>query len=287
MQTALTRIKAISWRHAQPSQLVPVNTLKGPDRGIVVGFTADIDTTEIVAETPDSPHIFQVLVVDTHDPTYTRGLRCACPVAGWVVPVRFNEDPNHPGLIKDATEWTDPNAAGKNMAPGVAFLFKEPGGQLGPATDIRRDIWQARVPFDMWVQLRGDFVLDKNGNAVAVQFLRHELPTSDHREKPFPPSPDPLLLQGGLFVSWFGLKEGVANGAAPIPVTPAGRSRLRLRINVASKADLQTIPEITDQLATQIMAARADQPLRNEDDLRRIGFPDRVINLIRDRISFE
>ena len=53
---------------------------------------------------------------------------------------------------------------------------------------------------DLWILLRGDFVLDSKGKAVDAEFARAELPTGDH------PKSSVFGIQGGLFESWFTVK---------------------------------------------------------------------------------
>jgi hypothetical protein len=53
---------------------------------------------------------------------------------------------------------------------------------------------------DLWIVLRGDFVIDTQGFAIDGEFVRAQLPTGDR------PSGSPYGTQGGTFESWFALK---------------------------------------------------------------------------------
>ena len=76
---------------------------------------------------------------------------------------------------------------------GVAFLLDM---QLAP---IARDIL-AGIINDLWIILRGDFVLDTNGNAIDAEFVRAELPSGDR------PKSSCGRDSGWAFESWFAIK---------------------------------------------------------------------------------
>ena len=78
-------------------------------------------------------------------------------------------------------------------ARGVAFLLDNEN------FPIAGEILNGKVN-DLWILLRGDFVLDSKGKAVDVEFARAELPTGDH------PNGSVFGVQGGLFESWFTVK---------------------------------------------------------------------------------
>jgi hypothetical protein len=201
LERGLTRIKALSWTHNAASKLLPIKRQNNPDTpgtpGIVVGFTNDVNLSTAAGRI-DAEHIFQVLVLSSSMAQQRElGWLCRCPVRGTVVPVKYADD--NQGHVISAVEVT------AGTAPGVAFLFDS-----GVAVQIARQQGPTgrnlEEQFDLWVVLRGDFVMDTQGRAVDVEFVRAELPTG-HRPKP--PASQPLTLQlgmqGGVFESWFTL----------------------------------------------------------------------------------
>jgi hypothetical protein len=273
-QAVLTRIRALSWKHAQPSQpLVPVAF--GPqitELGVVLLFSAAVDVRAI-----DPLHVFQVLVVDPRERSYQLGLRCACPVVGTVVPVKVTAMTS--GVITAAAA----TAAAGGFAEAVAFVFTRKPGDPAGYSDIGRLI-VAGNHLDMWVRLRGDFVLDADGNAVDAEFVRAELPTGDYRKKPFPPPADPMCIQGSVFESWFTLPGDVA----PPPGGAAGGTGITLvPVNDAPREELRSLSGVGAAMADRIVAARGERPISSLEDLRARGIPDAVIDRIRDHIRFD
>jgi hypothetical protein len=206
LELGLVRIKALSWKHNTPSQLLGVKMI-GNDTGFgfVIGFT---DKVQVRIQNPqgarvnliDGTHIFQVLVASDLEQNKELGMYCRCPIFGTVIPVDYT-DTN--GLITTATE------VDALEAPGVAFILDSSLSQRA------REIISQSPPFDgppfndIWIRLRGDFVLDLKGRAIDAEFVRAELPTGD---RPSPPLGLPLDqqpgIQGGLFESWFTLVRG-------------------------------------------------------------------------------
>jgi hypothetical protein len=79
------------------------------------------------------------------------------------------------------------------LAKGAAFLFDgtTPVGKRIIAGDFN----------ELWVHLRGDFVVDEFGRAVDAEFVRAELPSGDR------PAGSKFGIQGGHFESWFFLTD--------------------------------------------------------------------------------
>ena len=271
-QAVLTRIRAISWAHGRSAQpLVPVSFgAATTEPGVVIAFTAKVD-----ARTIDAAHVFQVLVVDPRERSYAMGMRCACPVVGLVVPVTVTEPA--PGVITAATSIAMPN---DGLVDAVAFVFTEKPGS--GYSDIGRLIVGGNR-LDTWVRLRGDFVLDADGNAVDAEFVRAELPTGDYRKKPFPPPNDPMCIQGSIFESWFTLPEGQS---LP-PVGAGARGTTLVAVNTATPVVLRSLSGVGEATAERIVAARAERPITSPEDLRSRGIPDAVIERIRDLIRFD
>lgn len=196
LEQGLTRIEALSWTHniqqlattGNPNSFaVQVDLLTGAKiPGLVIGFTADVQ----VSKTVDPDHVFQVLVNHSDGEETRRGLVCRCAIRGRTIPVKLKLDGqgkivvNAAGHIDTATEVPAGNAR------GVAFLLD------GENFPIAGEILAGKVN-DLWIKLRGDFVLDSNGKAVDAEFTRAELPTGDH------PKASAFGVQGGLFESWF------------------------------------------------------------------------------------
>jgi len=191
LERGLTRIKALSWTHnTAGNHLLGVKRLNNAiTPSIVIGFTGKVNVSTAVAPLIDPEHIFQVLVLSSSPEDQRLGRLCRCPIRGRVVPVTYTD--NGSGLVTSATE-VSPGAA-----EGAAFLFVD-----SPiAEEVGKGLFR-----DLWVVLRGDFVLDTAGRAVDVEFVRAELPTG-HRPKPplGQPLSQQLGMQGGLFESWFAL----------------------------------------------------------------------------------
>ena len=273
-QTMLTRIGRLSWEHGKgPQKLVPVTLTAGQvEHGVVIAFTAKVALKSI-----DPLHVFQVLVVDPRDPSYQRGLRCACPVLGTIIPVKPSTGA---GLISAATEVS--SASG--FAEAVAFLFTtKPGSGPGGYNDILQLILGGNR-LDMWVRLRGDYVLDADGNAVDAEFLRAELPTGDYRKRPFPPPNDPLCIQGSIFESWLTLP---ADGALAQPNPAGGPGITLVAVNEASSNTLRSLTGVDAATAKRIIAAREEKPIASLDDLRARGISSATIERIRDHVRFD
>jgi DNA-binding beta-propeller fold protein YncE len=185
LETGLTRIKALSWRHDEGTNpLVTVNfTLNGQQMskpGLVIGFTQDV-VVGYTANPGKIPHdinfrhVFQVfqIVPDSQKVQRTQ-------FAGLIVPVEFAV--NASGVIVSASETPTPPSA-----PGAAFVFLQDDF-------IKR---QLDTSSELFVRLRGDFVVDGNGKAVDAEYARAQLPTGDR------PAGSPTGSQGGAFESWF------------------------------------------------------------------------------------
>jgi hypothetical protein len=199
LEERLTRIEALSWIHntehvaatSNPNSfVVEVEMLTGAKiPGLVIGFTDEVQ----VSKTIDTEHVLQVLVNHSTADESRRGFICRCAIRGRAIPVKLKIDPqgkivvNAAGRIDAAAESPPGNAR------GVAFLLDM---QLAP---IARDIL-AGIINDLWIILRGDFVLDRNGNAIDAEFVRAELPSGDR------PKNSLVGIQGGLFESWFTIK---------------------------------------------------------------------------------
>ena len=185
LEQGLVGIEALSWTHGLITPLKPSDFLVNPHNsdvhGIVIGFT------DVVQVSTLDDHIFQVLVITPDNAKL--GTVCRCAVRGKVVPVDLalvnnKIAVNAQGRIDSAT-FVNNSAVN---ARGVAFLFRA-------GTQITKEILNGDVT-ELWVILRGDFVLDKNGNAIDAEFVRAKLPTGNRFGKQ-------LGIQGGLFESWF------------------------------------------------------------------------------------
>ena len=173
--------------------------------GFVIGFTDKVqvrtqDQSGALVDLIDASHIFQVLVASDLEQNKELGMFCRCPIAGDIVPVDYTETN---GLITTANEVQGLDA------PGIAFILDRSKSRRAG------EIISQSPPFDnppfndIWIRLRGDFVLDTKERAVDAEFVRAELPTGD---RPSPPVGLPLDqqpgIQGGLFESWFTLLRG-------------------------------------------------------------------------------
>lgn len=194
----------------------------------------------------DADHIFQVLLPEKQGNL----IKCRCPVLGEVIPVR-NIQESPPKRIVSATRATTPTANGIAFVPNaqVADMM----GQIG----------------DIWMILRGDFVIDENGKAIDAEFVRADLPTGDR------PAGSPFGIQGGLFESW-----------VRIPINPISGSEIHL--NTASADELTTIPGITEAVAQQIITRRRRRPFTKLDELLEIrGVGPATLQNIKSLIKFD
>jgi DNA-binding beta-propeller fold protein YncE len=193
LDTGIPRIVALSWKHAVPNnQLIDVTTVTGAgQRGLVIGFSHPVQ--------PAGPstlfnfrYVFEVEVPEAA--TQRSDLLCRCPVAGQLLPVKFTTDPGDPTLIIKAQVSAFP-------ALGLAFVV---------SAQTAKNRFDSGA--DVFVILRGDAVVDDQGNAVDAEYVRATLPSGDRRKAsgvPLPAVlPDNLLsVQGGRFESWFSTRQ--------------------------------------------------------------------------------
>ena len=199
LEERLTRIEALSWTHnaehvaatSDPNSfVVEVEMLTGAKiPGLVIGFTDEVQ----VSKTIDAEHVFQVLVNHSTADESRRGFACRCAIRGRPIPVKLKVDAQGKIVINASGHIDAASESPPGNARGVAFLLDM---QLAP---IARDIL-AGIINDLWIILRGDFVLDTNGNAIDAEFVRAELPSGDR------PKSSSVGIQGGLFESWFTIK---------------------------------------------------------------------------------
>ncbi len=251
LEEGLVQINALSWRHGTPNNLlVPIIYSNGElhGHGIVIGFTGEVQVT--AGPSPiDAEHVFQVLV---RNPQLEEefGVRCRCAIPGEVLPVDPEFDANDSELIIGAT------ILNSTTANAVAFVSQWFRGIKWPETR------------ELWVQLRGDFVLEaaENVRAIDAEFVRAELPTGDR------PGGSSVGNQGGLFESWF--------SASYDP------KHFRLNLNLASLEALEGIPGIGWSTAEMILEERAIQPFDDLDDFRaRVNPIPHNWGLMRDGIT--
>lgn len=185
LEQGLTQISAISWTHAAAmpvSQLETVVFNPGTAKerkayGLTVVFTK-----EVAVEPIDAIHVFSVDAPNLTQPaTAARfGYACRCPVQGSVEAVDVTFDAAGAIVRADVT--------GATMSKAISFVFSDlfVGGVL-----LKKELG------DLWVHLRGDFILDADRRAVDAEFVRAVLPTGDR------PAGSDFGIQGGLFESWF------------------------------------------------------------------------------------
>jgi hypothetical protein len=206
MELGLVRIKALSWKHNTPSTLLGVKMRDGLTvvKGFVIGFTDKVHVRKKVEEGEfvdliDAAHIFQVLVVSDLEQNKELGLLCHCPIPGDIIPVEYT-DTN--GLITSATEVSAEDA------PGIAFLLDPRKSQRAGQITLIQPPFDFPPFNDIWIRLRGDFVLDLKKRAIDAEFVRAELPTGDRPTPGGLPLDQQPGIQGGLFESWFTLRRG-------------------------------------------------------------------------------
>ena len=184
LEQGLTRIAALSWEHGHPMQVSQLQTIVvdsgTPDEhtvyGLTVAFTAEVDVTAI-----DPVHVFCVDAPNLALPAAQRmGYACRCPVVGTVAATDATLDAS--GVIVKAV------VSGNAKSKAVSFLF---------SPQFVDSVLRERELDDLFVHLRGEFVIDDDGRAVDAEFTRAQLPTGDR------PAGSDYGIQGGLFESWF------------------------------------------------------------------------------------
>ncbi len=199
LEAGLTQIIQLSWQHNtgnnKLAEISHSNRL-GTKHGVVIAFSKPVLVSN-PADRFDPPnqidadHVFQVLL-ENNDPNSERlGFLCRCPVKGIVIPV---EPVNFDGdRIIAAQEIGEP------MAKAAAFIFDNRFFSTDNGT-LRFTRSETEIN-ELWIHLRGDFVLDNKdpaqARAIDAEFVRGELPTGDR------PRGSNFGLQGGTFESWF------------------------------------------------------------------------------------
>jgi hypothetical protein len=183
LEERLVRITALSWVHNEPISIEKLRSIFLPDNeepafGVVIAFTGEVSLDGV-----DPVHVFQVEApsLDLEGQEHNFGYACRCPILGEVFPVDANITDN---LVTQATVLP-----GVDRAKAMAFIFD-------------RRFVNTLVEFeisDLWVRLRGDFVLDTGDppRAIDAEFVRHEFDTGDR------PAGSKVGVQGGIFESWF------------------------------------------------------------------------------------
>ena len=264
LEPDLDRIVALSWQHRQPAYLVQdfITRLDGSVvPGFVIGFEREVVVTNFAD--PSKPpnqmddHVFEVLIDNQQPQDVRTGLHCWCSVQGIIIPVEF--DLNAAGIIAQAKEIPNP------MAPGAAFVF-DPETQIGRRF-LQKDLAGIN---QVWVRLRGDFVVDSDdpaqARAIDAEFVRAELPSGDR------PRGSKVGIQGGLFESWFGVTTDPAKPGAVF-------------LNRASADELRSLPGVGDALSERIVAFRSRSRFQSLEDLQNIpGISANLLKEIGDRI---
>ena len=234
LESGLTKIIASSWVHKSTHVIgtndafVPINARYG-DRtypygvGLVIGFDNEVR----IAFNPDAPFdhfwdnlpLFEVFWYELKETNYdvhgSFGLL-------WPTSTFSVVD----GRITEATIeaiGSGVPGAGRGLALIPFVESKIPAGLLR-------------------VQVRGDFILDANGNAIDAEFPRATFPSGDGKPN------TGLGLQGGLFESWF-----LRNQANASTGLLAGRF---VSISDATASTLAFVPGIGMSTAEAIVAER-------------------------------
>ena len=252
LEEGLTQIESVSWKH---NAHVALNTFKRvqftgnhhqtDDRALVFGFSNEVtivDATDPELRRPDAHRVLEVLI--RHPAADVPELVCRCSLIGHVLPVSATQDPN---MFQEV--------AG-NASRSWGFVFTKNG--LALATRMR----------EIFVRLRGDFVLDATGRAVDAEFARATFDTGDR------PAGSKFGIQGGLFESWFWIDEAGATG--------------RVNLNTASRDELEALPGIGPATAERIMSLRRSRRFRDLEDLRsRLRITESEWEAIKDLITVE
>lgn len=197
LMTDLVVITRLSWKHNEGNnQLAVIKRLSGRnDRGFAIVFS---DAMKVVDTTispgaglknlpPHPEQVFEVLVregkTNQDDPLSRLMKPCLCPIRGRVIPV----EPGSPANSFNEVAATPSSA--------LAFVIDR-----SDRVDLDEFFSQHS---EVWVRLRGDFVVDMRSppRALDAAFLRADLSTGER------PRGTRLGLEGGLFESWFWIGE--------------------------------------------------------------------------------
>jgi 6-phosphogluconolactonase (cycloisomerase 2 family) len=254
LEDGLTQIVALSWEHnTGGNPLIAFPGLTGVAKGLVIQFSRSVNVA-VAPNKIDASHIFQVLMREPN-PRFPF-LECRCPLVGTVFPVGFIQKDTK-GRITKAT--IIPNQA----SDSIAFVF-----------DNRIDEGTLIDANELWVRLRGDFVVDINGKAIDAEFVRAQLPTGDR------PKGSPFGIQGGLFESWFRLRQ---DQTGPSPVSGA-----EISLNTASRDELMTLPGISEAIAKLIISRRKQTPFKSKEELLELrGLGPTTLENIRPLITID
>ena len=250
LEADLTRINFLSWKHDRHgNDLAKIRLTPGAPAdqfrgGVVIGFTDKVGFADAIAP-DDAGHVFEVVLPSTR----SEALVCRCAARGTVVPVARVANP----------QPADPDYAAITQPTSDlwAFVFTPVSEKWAIGHD------------EVWVKLRGDFVMDDKQRAIDAEFVRGELPTGDR------PTGSEFGVQGGLFESWFWLKKPDQAGG-------------KVDMNHANERELAAVPGMT-------AAAGATHPrgARRAAVCRRRGFPqpalkpsDPAWKQMADRITF-
>ena len=190
LEADLVRITATSWKHDEPIFVEDLAVIEDPQtgerrHGLIIAFTGEVFVDDI-----DPIHVFEVEaphVTDReHDEQKTAfGFACRCSIVGTIHPIK----PLVNGNVVELGEIVP-----GPVAPAVAFAFDR------VFVNAMREFEMS----DIWVRLRGDFVLDTADppRAIDAEFVRRQFDTGDH------PAASALGIQGGTFESWFEPRRG-------------------------------------------------------------------------------
>jgi hypothetical protein len=203
LETGLTRITATNWKIAETIQQKDLIAFKrlsvvgvpGRDKalGLVVEFTREVEWPGLMR--PDYPiHIFEVTAPEFGNDN--NPFVCRCPLAGQLFPVNIVSRIS-PNLISVAKVM----GGTPKRTQAIAYVFTP------PAQDAILRLT------DVWARLHGDFVMDlglsaqdpngpRDRRAIDAKFPRAAFDTDDLW------NPKDLGLEGGIFESWFFIKQG-------------------------------------------------------------------------------
>jgi hypothetical protein len=182
LETGLTRINAISWRHANTGTFIPIadpNTLSGSQRpfALVIGFSGGTIPAPNTGKL-DS-HVFEMYL--------PRPLAAGLP---------NTVDTRLPGANVFTVNIDAAQITG-NLVTGATIINAGTANGVAYVAPIKEDTPQSLAGADVRVCFRGDFVKDTNSRAICSEFVRAEFPTGQI------PHGQDQGLEGGVFFSWF------------------------------------------------------------------------------------
>jgi hypothetical protein len=199
LETGLVQIIALSWVHGGNLQFTKLLPFKytdptgksGESIGLVIAFSDEVQ----MPSASNAPRIFQVLIDPQSRNDLLIGFENLCAITGIIIPVTVT------AIVGNLVTAAHLTPGSPTSTKALAFVF-DSLDRFYTTSITNSDAGN----LDVWVRLRGDFLLD-TGNpaavppvpprAISAEFVRAQFPTGER------PAGSGLCLEGGTFESWF------------------------------------------------------------------------------------